>query len=133
MAYLPLPERIDLARALAGFDERWSPRLAGQVNDVHVKLAKLEGEFVWHHHEHEDELFLVLKGRLVMRFRAGEVVLEPGQFLIVPRGQEHCPYAPEECHVLLIEPATTLNTGNVENERTVRTLAGLDGERPSTG
>ena len=120
-----MPEKVDLARAFASFQERWSPRIAGAVNDFHVKLAKLEGEFVWHSHEREDELFLVVKGRLVMRLRTGDVTLEPGQFLIVPRGVEHCPFAPEECHVLLFEPATTLNTGNVENERTRRELERL--------
>ena len=125
MTSAPVPEKIDLARAFASFQERWSPRIAGQVNDCHVKLAKLEGEFVWHHHEHEDELFLVVKGRLVLRLRTGDVELEPGQFLIVPRGVEHCPFAPEECHVLLFEPVATLNTGNVVNERTRRELGQL--------
>jgi len=119
------PEKVDLARAFASFQERWGPRIAGTVNDFHVKLAKLEGEFVWHSHEREDELFLVVKGRFVMRLRTGDVALEPGQFLIVPHGVEHCPFAPEECHVLLLEPATTLNTGNVENERTRRELERL--------
>ena len=119
------PTAVDLARAFASFDERWSPRIAGQVNDMHVKLAKLEGEFVWHQHEREDELFLVVKGRLTMQLRTGDVQLEPGQFLIVPRGVEHCPAAAEECWVLLFEPATTLNTGNVENERTRRELERL--------
>ena len=84
-----------------------------------MKLAKLEGEFVWHHHEHEDELFLVLKGSLTMRMRDGDIVLNEGEFFIVPRGIEHQPVAEEEVHVLLFEPASTLNTGNVRNERTV--------------
>ncbi len=97
MPELPVPEKVDLARAFASFQERWSPRIAGAVNDFHVKLVKLEGEFVWHSHEREDELFLVVKGRLVMRLRTGDVELEPGQFLIVPHGVEHCPFAPEEC------------------------------------
>lgn len=125
MSTEPVPSKVDLARAFASFQEHWSPRIAGQVNDCHVKLAKLEGEFVWHQHEHEDELFLVVKGRLVLRLRTGDVELEPGQFLIVPRGVEHCPFAPEECHVLLFEPVATLNTGNVVNERTRRELGKL--------
>ena len=116
------PTAVDLARAFASFDEHWRPRIAGQVNDFQVKLAKLQGEFVWHHHEREDELFLVVKGRLTMQLRTGDVVLEPGRFLIVPHGVEHCPAAAEECWVLLREPATTLNTGNVVGEKTVRDL-----------
>ncbi|HEX6882954.1 MAG TPA: cupin domain-containing protein [Planctomycetota bacterium] len=121
-----LPRKLDLAEAFARFHEHWSPKVAGDVNDFQVKLAKLQGEFVWHQHEREDELFLVVKGRLTMRFRAGDVVLEPGQLLIVPHGVEHCPAADEECWVLLLEPATTLNTGDVESERTVRRLERLD-------
>ena len=117
--------KVNLADALARFSEHWSPRIAGQVNDCHVKLVKLKGEFVWHHHEHEDELFLVIKGLLTMRLRDGEVVIEPGEFIIVPRGVEHCPVADEETHILLFEPAATLNTGNVRNERTVEHLERL--------
>lgn len=97
----------------------WSPRIAGEVNDSYVKLAKLKGEFVWHHHEHEDELFLVVWGRLQIKLRDGDVWLEEGEFVIIPRGVEHCPVAEEEVHVLLLEPKSTLNTGNVQNERTV--------------
>lgn len=111
--------KVNLADALARFSDHWSPRIAGQVNDCHIKLAKLKGEFVWHHHEHEDELFLVIKGRLTMRLRDGDVTVNPGEFIIVPRGVEHCPVADEETHILLFEPAATLNTGNVRNERTV--------------
>lgn len=121
-----LPRKLDLAEAFARFHEHWSPHVAGEVNDFQVKLAKLQGEFVWHRHEREDELFLVVKGRLTMRFRGGDVVLDPGQLLIVPHGVEHCPAAAEECWVLLLEPATTLNTGDVESERTRRTLQRLD-------
>ncbi len=113
---------IDLKQKLSLFDEAWSPRLVGSVNDTDVKLAKLRGEFVWHHHEHEDELFLVVEGRLLMQFRDRDVWLEPGQMLIVPRGVEHRPVAPEEAHVLLVEPRSTLNTGNLRNERTVEEL-----------
>ena len=118
-------EKVNLSAALAAFDERWSPRVVAELNGQQVKLAKLEGPFVWHHHADEDELFLVVKGRLTLRFRDRDVVLEEGELLVVPRGVEHLPVADEECHVLLFEPASTLNTGNVENERTVRHLARL--------
>ncbi|MDX1419719.1 MAG: cupin domain-containing protein [Rubricoccaceae bacterium] len=111
---------INLAGKLATFDEPWSPRIVAELNGQHVKLVKLRGPFVWHHHEHEDELFLVLKGQLTMRFRERDVVLEEGECLVVPRGVEHQPVAEEEVHVLLFEPASTLNTGNVETEQTVR-------------
>jgi mannose-6-phosphate isomerase-like protein (cupin superfamily) len=112
-------EKVNLAQKLATFDEHWSPRIVGDLNGQHVKLAKLRGEFVWHHHEHEDELFLVLDGRLVIELRDGEVVLEPGEFFIVPRGVEHKPRADEETHIMLFEPKSTLNTGNVRGARTV--------------
>jgi mannose-6-phosphate isomerase-like protein (cupin superfamily) len=112
-------EKIDLAAKLRLIDEPWSPRIVAELNDAHVKLVKLQGEFVWHHHEAEDELFLVLAGRLLMRFRDREVELGPGELIVVPKGVEHCPVAPEEAHVLLLEPKTTLNTGNLRNERTV--------------
>jgi mannose-6-phosphate isomerase-like protein (cupin superfamily) len=115
-------EKIDLRGKLSLFDERWSPRIVGEVNDAYVKLVKLQGEFVWHAHEREDELFLVIQGRLTMRFRDGETVLGPGEMIIVPRGVEHMPVASEETHVMLFEPKTTLNTGGVRNERTVETL-----------
>ncbi len=122
---------VNLADKLGRFDETWSPRIVGELNGQHVKLAKLHGEFVWHHHEDEDELFLVVKGRLRMRYRDGadgadaELVVGEGEFLIVPRGVEHLPIADEECHVLLFEPATTRNTGNVEETRTVADLEWL--------
>ncbi|MDR8409459.1 cupin domain-containing protein [Nonomuraea sp. 3-1Str] len=119
-------QKISLAEAFSSFDDTWSPKVAGAVNDMEVKLAKFEGEFVWHHHEHEDELFLVLRGRLRMRLREGDVVVEPGEFLIVPRGTEHCPVAEPDCEVLLLEPATTVNTGNVRNERTVTDLGRIE-------
>ena len=110
---------IDLADKLSQFDEYWSPRVIGEVNDSYVKLAKLNGEFVWHSHEQEDELFLVVKGRLTIRFRDGDVHLEEGQMVIVPRGVEHQPVADSEAHVLIVEPGSTVNTGNVVDERTV--------------
>ncbi len=115
-------EKVNLAQKFSLFEDCWSPKIVGEVNDFHVKLAKLEGEFVWHHHDEEDELFLVIQGRLQMRFRDRDVWLEPGEFLIVPRGVEHLPVAPEETHVLLFEPRSTLNTGNVRSERTVEDL-----------
>ncbi len=114
-------KKVNLAEAFAGFSDHWSPRIAGDVGAFQVKLAKLAGSFHWHHHDDEDELFLVVAGRLRMGFRDHAVDLDPGEFIVVPHGVEHCPQAlTDECHVLLLEPATTLNTGNVENARTVR-------------
>jgi mannose-6-phosphate isomerase-like protein (cupin superfamily) len=115
-------EKVNLSQKLGRIREQWKPRIAGELNGQQVKLVKFQGEFVWHHHEHEDELFLVVKGRFRMDFRDREVWLEEGEFLIVPRGVEHRPVAEEEAHVLLFEPAATLNTGNVRNERTVEEL-----------
>ena len=115
-----------LAEGFAAFQERWSPRIAGEINDMQVKLAKLEGEFVWHSHDEEDEFFLVISGRLRMEFRDQEAQLVmPGEFIIVPHGVEHRPVAEEPCEVVLLEPSTTLNTGNVDNARTVRHLERL--------
>ena len=110
---------VNLQEKLSQFDDCWHPRIVGEVNDSHVKLVKLEGEFVWHHHEREDEMFLVLKGTLRMRLRDRDLLVRPGEFVIVPRGVEHMPVAESETHVLLFEPRTTLNTGNVISERTV--------------
>lgn len=118
-------EKVDLSGALAHITDHWNPRIVGELNGQHVKLAKLQGEFVWHHHEHEDELFLVLDGELTLEFRDRTVTLEKGQFLVVPRGVEHRPVAEREAHVLLFEPVSTLNTGNVRNERTVERLERL--------
>ncbi len=112
-------EKVNLQDKLSRIPEFWTPRIVGELNGQHVKLAKLAGEFIWHHHETEDELFLVLKGRLLMRLRDQDVVIGEGEFFIVPRGVEHLPVAEGETHVLLFEPAGTLNTGNVVNERTV--------------
>ena len=114
-------EKVNLGEKLALFADQWSPKVVGELNGQHVKLVKFVGEFVWHKHDHEDELFLVVKGRFTMEFRDRLVALEEGEFLIVPRGVEHRPVAAEEVHVLLFEPATTLNTGDVRNERTVAT------------
>ena len=112
-------EKVSLADKLATFDEPWQPKIVAELNDAYVKVVKLHGEFVWHHHDDEDELFLVVSGRLRMQFRDGDVVLGPGELIVVPRGVEHCPLAEEETHVVLVEPKTVLNTGNVRNERTV--------------
>ena len=113
---------ISLREKLGAFHDHWSPKIVGELNDSFVKLVKLKGEFVWHHHEAEDELFLVLKGRLLMRLRDRDIRVEEGEFLIIPRGVEHLPIAEEEVHVLLLEPKSTLNTGNVANARTVAKL-----------
>jgi mannose-6-phosphate isomerase-like protein (cupin superfamily) len=118
-------EKVNLAAKLDRFSEHWSPKIVGELNGQHVKLAKLKGEFVWHHHDDEDELFLVIRGRLRMELRSGDITIEEGEFLVVPRGVEHRPVADEEVHVLLFEPASTLNTGNVSNERTVADLERL--------
>ena len=112
-------ETVNLAEKFGLFQDYWSPRIAGELNDSYLKLAKLKGEFVWHHHEHEDELFLVVKGRLLIKLRDRDIWLNAGEFVVIPKGVEHMPVAEEEVHVLLLEPKTTLNTGNIENERTV--------------
>lgn len=114
---------IDLREKFATFSEYWSPRIVAELNGQHVKLAKIRGEFIWHHHDHEDELFLVHRGHLRMEFRDRVVELGPGQMIVVPRGVEHRPVADEETEIVLFEPAGTLNTGNVTNERTVHDLA----------
>jgi mannose-6-phosphate isomerase-like protein (cupin superfamily) len=116
-------KKVNLDEKLGQFAERWSPRIVGELNGQHVKLVKLEGEFVWHHHEHEDELFLVLEGHLEIHLRESVVALDPGEFVIVPRGVEHKPVASGEVHVLLVEPTSTLNTGNVRNQLTVESPA----------
>ena len=112
-------EKVSLDEKFAAFTDAWSPRIVAELNGQHVKLARLRGEFVWHHHEHEDELFLVHRGRLRMELRDRTIVLEPGDMLVVPRGVEHRPVAEDEVEVILFEPAGTLNTGNLVNERTV--------------
>jgi mannose-6-phosphate isomerase-like protein (cupin superfamily) len=112
-------DKVNLRQKLALFGKQWSPKVVGELNGQLVKLVKFQGEFVWHHHDDEDELFLVVHGRFRMEFRDRHVMIEEGEFLIVPRGVEHRPVADEEAHVLLFEPATTLNTGNVRNERTI--------------
>jgi len=116
---------VNIAKKLAEFTEAWSPKILGEINDSYVKAVKLKGEFVWHHHDREDEMFLVVKGLLRMKFRDREERIGPGEFIIVPHGVEHLPIADEETHILLFEPKTTLNTGNVTNERTVAELERL--------
>lgn len=112
-------EKVSLARAFAQFNEHWSPKIVGTVNDTHVKLVKFAGEFVWHKHDAEDEMFLVVRGRFTMRLRDRDLEVGEGEFVVVPRGVEHMPVADEEVWVMLVEPAGTLNTGDVRNERTV--------------
>jgi mannose-6-phosphate isomerase-like protein (cupin superfamily) len=115
-------EKVNLVEKLNSFQDCWSPKIVGELNESFVKLVKLDGEFVWHHHEAEDELFLVLKGSLLIKLRDRDIQVEEGEFIIIPRGVEHLPIADKEAHVLLLEPKSTLNTGNVANERTVRKL-----------
>ena len=118
-------EKVNLEEKFGLFSEHWSPRVVGELNGQSVKLAKLLGAFDWHHHEHEDELFLVVRGRLTIRLRDRDVVLDEGEFFIVPRGVEHQPVAESEAYVLLFEPSTTVNTGNLVNERTLTELERL--------
>lgn len=110
---------VNVAQKLSLFNEYWSPRIVGELNDSHVKLAKLHGEFVWHQHKNEDEMFLVVKGKLLIKLRDRDLWLGEGEFVIIPKGVEHCPVAEDEVHVLLLEPKSTLNTGDQKNERTV--------------
>jgi mannose-6-phosphate isomerase-like protein (cupin superfamily) len=113
---------VNLKEKFGNFSDYWSPKIIGEVNDCQVKAVKLKGEFIWHHHENEDELFLVVQGTLRMKFRDHQAIIQEGEFLVVPRGIEHCPVADEEVHIILIEPKSTLNTGNISNERTVAQL-----------
>lgn len=113
---------INLAEKFGQISEYYSPKILGEVNDCAIKAVRVKGEFVWHHHDMEDELFLVVKGTLRMKFRDHEAVIREGEFVIVPHGVEHMPVADEEVHLILVEPKTTLNTGNVTNERTIRHL-----------
>lgn len=113
---------VDLKEKFSLFNEYWAPRVVGELNGQQVKLAKLKGEFVWHHHENEDELFMVFKGSLIIKLKDKDIHLSEGQFFIIPRGVEHFPVAAEECHVVLFEPKSVLNTGNIKNEKTVEDL-----------
>jgi mannose-6-phosphate isomerase-like protein (cupin superfamily) len=113
---------VNLAEKFAQISEYYSPKILGEVNDCAIKAVRVKGEFVWHHHDIEDELFLVVKGTLRMKFRDHEAVIREGEFVIVPHGVEHLPIADEEVHLILVEPKSTLNTGNVTNERTIHHL-----------
>ena len=112
-------EKVNVGEKFSLFSDYWSPKVAAELNDSYVKLAKFKGEFVWHHHDNEDELFLVVKGTLVIKLRDQELTIHEGEFVVIPKGVEHLPVAEEEVQVLLLEPKSTLNTGNVQNERTV--------------
>jgi mannose-6-phosphate isomerase-like protein (cupin superfamily) len=115
-------ETINLKEKFSGFSDQWNQRLLGVINDCAVKIVTIKREFIWHHHDVEDELFLVVKGLLRMKFRDHEAVIREGEFIIVPHGVEHCPVANEEVHIVLIEPKSAVNTGNIVNERTVAPL-----------
>lgn len=117
--------RINLAEKLALFDDRWNPRIVADLNDSHVKLVKVQGEFVWHSHAEEDELFLVLQGTLTIELRDGAVAVGPGEMVVIPKGVEHRPVASEEVHLMLIEPKDIRHTGNVESELTVHEYSRL--------
>ena len=119
---MEIPQKVNLAEKLASFSDHWSPKVVGELNGQEVRLSKMKGAFIWHHHEHEDELFLVLKGHLTIELRDRAVQLEPGEFFIVPRGVDHKPVAHGEVEALIFEPATTLNTGQLRNERTIDNL-----------
>ena len=113
-------DKVSISDKLKLVNEYWKPKVVGELNDSYVKVAKLKGEFLWHRHENEDELFWVIKGTLIIKFKDKDIVLNEGELLIVPRGVEHMPVAEEEVQVILIEPVTTINTGNVRSERTVK-------------
>jgi mannose-6-phosphate isomerase-like protein (cupin superfamily) len=111
-------EKVNISDKFQQIKDYWNPRIAGALNGQHVKLVKLKGEFIWHQHEQEDEMFFVVKGKLLIQFRDHEIHLETGEFIIIPRGVEHKPVAIEEVHIMLFEPATTLNTGDQQHELT---------------
>ena len=113
-------EKINLAQKFSLIKDLWSPKIVGEVNDAYIKLVKFKGEFIWHFHETEDELFYVFKGKMVMKLRDKDVLLEEGECIIVPRGVEHMPVSDEEVHLMLVELKSTLNTGNIQSERTVK-------------
>lgn len=115
-----MSDKVNIAEKLALFTDTWSPKIVGEVDDFAVKLAKLHGEFVWHQHDNEDEMFLVISGQLTMQFRDRKVIVNPGEFIIVPKGVEHNPLAQQETHIVLFERNTIAHTGNVVSERTVR-------------
>ncbi len=115
-------EKINLIKKLDLIKEHWSPKIVGEVNDVYIKLVKFKGDFIWHFHEEEDELFFVVKGTMVMKLRDKDIELKDGEFIIIPKGVEHMPVSDEEVHLMLVEPKSTENTGNIQSERTVKDL-----------
>lgn len=115
-------DKVNLIQKFSLFNDHWSPKIVGDLNESYIKVAKLKGEFVWHHHEKEDEMFFVIKGKLIIRFKDRDLKIEEGELLIIPKGVEHLPVAEEEVWVMLIEPKSTLNTGNIKDERTVENL-----------
>jgi mannose-6-phosphate isomerase-like protein (cupin superfamily) len=115
-------DKVNLTQKFSLINDHWSPKIVGELNESYVKVVKLKGEFVWHHHEKEDEMFFVIKGKLIIRFKDRDIKIEEGEFLIIPKGVEHLPVAEEEVCVMLIEPKSTLNTGNIKDERTVENL-----------
>lgn len=115
-------KKVNLEEKFKFFSEHWSPKVIGELNDSYIKAAKMKGEFVWHKHDNEDELFFVVKGKLLIKFRDQDIYLNPGEFLIIPKGIEHLPIAEEEVDVILIEPKNTLNTGDMKNEYTKENL-----------
>jgi mannose-6-phosphate isomerase-like protein (cupin superfamily) len=118
-------KKVNLAQKFTLVNEYWSPKIVGELNDSHIKVAKFKGDFTWHHHDNEDEMFLVVKGQLLMKLRDQDIEVNEGEFIIVPKGVEHMPVANDEAHILLIEPKTTLNTGNVTESRTKTTLESI--------
>tara|TARA_B100001287_G_scaffold86963_1_gene72806 strand:+ start:1496 stop:1855 length:360 start_codon:yes stop_codon:yes gene_type:complete len=118
-------KKINISQKLAQFNDHWNPRIIGELNKQHVKLAKIKGEFIWHKHDHEDEMFLVLKGTLKIEFRDRTETIQENEIIIVPKGVEHKPIAEEEVSIMLFEPATTINTGELENERTRKNLESI--------
>jgi mannose-6-phosphate isomerase-like protein (cupin superfamily) len=113
-------EKVNIKQKLALINEHWSPKIVGEINDFYVKLVKLKGEFVWHHHENEDEMFLVVKGELLMRLRERNITVKEGEFIIIPKGVEHLPVAEDEVQVMLFEPKSTINSGNIQDDKTVQ-------------
>jgi len=114
------PEVVNIKDKFRLFNEQWSPKIIGEMNDSYVKIAKLQGEFLWHLHENEDEMFFVIQGSLIIRLRDRELLVNEGEFVVIPRGVEHMPVAEEEVYLMMLEPKTTVNTGNVESDRTVK-------------
>lgn len=117
--------KVNLAEKFSMFNSLWEPKIVGELNNQHVKIAKLKGEFVWHNHENEDELFMVIKGHLTIKLRDGDVDLDEGELFIIPKGIEHMPVAENEVHILMFEPMSTVNTGNVDSDKTIRDIEAI--------